>query len=119
MTSRRLVDTLRSPWPFVIAALAGLTAAAASAPLATALAVSSAALIALLAVLLCSIRPTVSGAQEAPPPPRTGPTDVARLEAFIDGVMKIQLDEHSTAGAGVAVVRDGEVFFATGYGYAD
>lgn len=49
MTMRdRLIRVLGSPWPLVAAALAGLAAAVASAPLATALAVSSAALIALL-----------------------------------------------------------------------
>jgi len=45
---RRLIETLGSPWPFVVAALAVLTVAAASAPLATALVVISGALIAVL-----------------------------------------------------------------------
>jgi CubicO group peptidase (beta-lactamase class C family) len=49
----------------------------------------------------------------------SGPTDPAELEAFLDGVLKIQLDEHNTAGAVVTVVKDGEIFFAKGYGYAD
>jgi CubicO group peptidase (beta-lactamase class C family) len=48
-----------------------------------------------------------------------GPTDPMELEAFLDGVMKIQLDEHNTVGAVVTVVKDGEVFFAKGYGYSD
>jgi hypothetical protein len=48
MSSRRVIEALRSPWPFVVAASAGLSAAAASAPLTTALAVSAAALTALL-----------------------------------------------------------------------
>ncbi len=41
------------------------------------------------------------------------------LEAFIDGVLGAQLSEHHIAGAQFAVVKDGEVFFAKGYGYAD
>lgn len=49
----------------------------------------------------------------------TGPTDPAELEAFIDGLMVAHLDELNTAGAVVSVVRDGELFFAKGYGYAD
>jgi hypothetical protein len=48
VTLRQLTDALRSPWPFVVAALVGLTVAAAAAPLATGLAVASAALVALL-----------------------------------------------------------------------
>jgi CubicO group peptidase (beta-lactamase class C family) len=50
---------------------------------------------------------------------RRGPTDPAELEAFLDGVMKIQLVQHHTAGAVVSVVKDGEIFFLKGYGYAD
>ena len=48
MMRSRAIDILRSPWPLVVAALAGLTVAAASAPFAAALAVTSAAMIALL-----------------------------------------------------------------------
>jgi CubicO group peptidase (beta-lactamase class C family) len=48
-----------------------------------------------------------------------GPTDPAELEAFLDGVMEIQLSQHHTAGAMVSVVKDGEIFFAKGYGFAD
>jgi CubicO group peptidase (beta-lactamase class C family) len=48
-----------------------------------------------------------------------GPTDPAELEAFLDGVMKIQLAQHSSAGAVVSVVKDGEIFFMKGYGYRD
>lgn len=55
----------------------------------------------------------------AVPALRTGPTDPAELEAFLDGVMRIQLDEHNTAGAVVTVVKDGRVFFSRGYGYSD
>ena len=51
--------------------------------------------------------------------PRAGPGDPAELEAFLDGVMKIQLDEHNTVGAVVTVVKDGRLFFSKGYGYAD
>ncbi|MDP2955406.1 MAG: serine hydrolase domain-containing protein [Longimicrobiales bacterium] len=52
-------------------------------------------------------------------PPRSGPTDPAELEAFLDGVMRLQLDEHNTVGAVVTVVKDGQVFFTKGYGYSD
>lgn len=48
-----------------------------------------------------------------------GPTDADELEAFLDGVMKIQLDEHNTVGAVVTVVKDGQLFLNKGYGYSD
>ena len=41
------------------------------------------------------------------------------LEAFLDGLMPLQLQRGDIAGAVVAVVKDGEVIFARGYGYAD
>lgn len=50
---------------------------------------------------------------------RRGPTDAAEVEAFLDGVMAAHLSEKKIAGATVAVVRDGKVLLAKGYGYAD
>jgi len=51
--------------------------------------------------------------------PATGPTDPAELEAFMDGSIEAQLEAYNIAGATVAVVKDGALFFAKGYGYAD
>ena len=48
-----------------------------------------------------------------------GPTDPAELEAFLDDLMTEQMEERNIAGATVAVVQDGELFFTKGYGYAD
>jgi len=48
-----------------------------------------------------------------------GPTDPAELEAFLDGIMATQLEANHVAGATIAVVKDGKIFFAKGYGYAD
>lgn len=48
-----------------------------------------------------------------------GPTDPAELEAFIDGIMAVHLATNHIAGATIAVVKDGKLFFAKGYGYAD
>lgn len=45
--------------------------------------------------------------------------DPKELEAFLDGVIAAQLDAHHIAGATVAVVKDGEVLAAKGYGVAD
>lgn len=49
----------------------------------------------------------------------SGPTDPLELEAFLDGVLEIQMAEHNSAGAVVTVVKGGEVFLSKGYGYAD
>src|SRR5262249_6244935 len=51
--------------------------------------------------------------------PVAGPTTPAEMESFIDGFMALQLRAAPAAGATVAVVKDGQLFFAKGYGYAD
>jgi CubicO group peptidase (beta-lactamase class C family) len=43
----------------------------------------------------------------------------ADLEAFLDGLMPSQLQREDIAGAVIAVVRDGKVIFAKGYGFSD
>jgi CubicO group peptidase (beta-lactamase class C family) len=48
-----------------------------------------------------------------------GPTDPAELEAFLDDLFAKEMEEYHIAGAAVSVVKDGELFFAKGYGYAD
>ena len=48
-----------------------------------------------------------------------GPEDPSELESFLDGLMTAQLESLHIAGATLVVVKDGQVFFAKGYGYAD
>ncbi len=48
-----------------------------------------------------------------------GLSDSVELEAFFDGMLETHLDVHRIAGATVSVVKDGEIFFMKGYGYAD
>ncbi len=48
-----------------------------------------------------------------------GPIDPDELEAFLDTLFAKQMEENHIAGAAVAVVKDGKLFFAKGYGYAD
>jgi CubicO group peptidase (beta-lactamase class C family) len=43
----------------------------------------------------------------------------ADVEAFLDGIVPLQLDREDIAGATVAVVKDGKQLFTKGYGYAD
>ena len=75
-------------------------------------------------------RPTL--APVSPKPGREAPASVpaatpaapaqltaADLDAFLDGVIPLQLQKGDIAGAVVSVVKDGKVIFARGYGYAD
>ena len=48
-----------------------------------------------------------------------GPTDPAELEAFIDGMMAAHLRSQDIPAATIAVVKDGRLFFAKGYGFQD
>ena len=41
------------------------------------------------------------------------------LETFLDGIMPLQLERDDIAGATVAVVKNGKLLFAKGYGYSD
>ena len=52
-------------------------------------------------------------------PQAQGPTDPAEMEAFLDELMAKDMQERHIAGAAIAVVKDGQLFFTKGYGYAD
>ena len=41
------------------------------------------------------------------------------VEAFLDGIVPLQLEQQDVAGATIAIVKDGKLFFSKGYGYAD
>src|SRR5215217_8236113 len=45
--------------------------------------------------------------------------DLAELEGFLDDLLGRQLAENHIPGASVAVVKDGRLLFAKGYGYAN
>jgi len=62
--------------------------------------------------------------EEKPPtaavPQSTAPQLTASdVEAFLDGVVPLQLAREDIAGATVAVFKDGKVIFSKGYGYSD
>ena len=70
--------------------------------------------------------PRIVRPQELPSPAPSDPTsttrglrDRAELEAFLDGVMAANLADKHVNGATVAVVKDGALFFAKGYGFVD
>src|ERR1041385_5793077 len=54
--------------------------------------------------------PSSSGAHEM---------TAADIEAFLDGLVPLQIKHDDIAGATIAVVKDGKLLFAKGYGYAD
>jgi CubicO group peptidase (beta-lactamase class C family) len=53
--------------------------------------------------------------RETAPPAMTA----ADVEAFLDGVMPLQIQREDIAGAVVVVVKDGQILFSKGYGYSD
>ena len=67
----------------------------------------------LVYLLLAGSRPP-SVAAQAP-----GLTTPEELETFVDGLIAAQMEAYQIAGVTVSVVRDGELFFAKGYGFAD
>jgi CubicO group peptidase (beta-lactamase class C family) len=48
-----------------------------------------------------------------------GPADPAELASFLNTTITAQLTNDHIAGATVAVVKDGKLFYTKGYGYAD
>src|SRR5690349_18426603 len=55
----------------------------------------------------------------APSPSGTHEMTAADVEAFLDGLVPLQIKQDDIAGATIAVVKDGKLLFAKGYGYAD
>lgn len=67
----------------------------------------------------------LAGARAAEPvptadaPPAKPALDPADIEAFLDGLVPLQIEASDIAGATIAIVKDGKVLFAKGYGFAD
>ncbi|MGG6242018.1 serine hydrolase domain-containing protein [Nodosilinea sp. AN01ver1] len=61
----------------------------------------------------------LGGASAPASPTAPGLGDRRELSDFIDGLFDQELATQTAPGAAVAVVKDGELFFAKGYGYAD
>jgi CubicO group peptidase (beta-lactamase class C family) len=55
----------------------------------------------------------------APAPEKAPELTAADLGSFLDGLMPVQIEGADIAGAVVAVVKDGKLLFAKGYGYSD
>lgn len=56
---------------------------------------------------------------EQPAAPTTHALTAPDVEAFLAGVMPLQLAREDIAGAVITVVKDGKVLFSQGYGYAN
>ncbi len=52
-------------------------------------------------------------------PARAQPMTAPDVEAFLDGVMPLQLEREDIGGAVIIVVKDGQILFAKGCGYSD
>ena len=73
-----------------------------------------------LAVAAASVAPAAAYAgatNDATPADRL--IDPAELEGFLDDLVARQLTEYHIPGASVAIVKDGRLLFANGYGYAN
>src|ERR1044071_3709450 len=83
------------------------------------------AFIYLLCIFVCVIgqTPTEHVRPESPVPPASsdGPHEMtaADVEAFLDGLVPLQIKQADIAGATISVVKDGKLLFAKGYGYSD
>lgn len=55
------------------------------------------------------------------PQPAEGKHDITAtdVEAFLDGIVPLQLSRNDIAGATISVVKEGKLLFAKGYGYAN
>jgi CubicO group peptidase (beta-lactamase class C family) len=79
----------------------------------------------LLAVTLATGSPALAQTLHGPsssaenPLADRGPNDEREIEAFLDGYVGHQLEDYQIPGATVAVVADGELLFAKGYGQAN
>jgi CubicO group peptidase (beta-lactamase class C family) len=65
---------------------------------------------------IVSTTASLAAAPAQPPPPAMTSQDVG---AFLDGIMPYAIRRANIAGGVVAVVKDGRLIFASGYGYSD
>lgn len=79
-------------------------------------------LVAVAGVSLFGAQAPISAAQSTPVKSEgeaNSLNDVAGLTAFIDGIMKVHMDNFKFPGAVISIVKDGEILLAKGYGYSN
>src|SRR6266851_580306 len=65
-------------------------------------------------------KPTIESSNRSTTPTQSVPEMTARdVEAFLDGLVSMQLQREDIAGAVIVVVKDGNVLVSKGYGYAN
>jgi CubicO group peptidase (beta-lactamase class C family) len=64
-------------------------------------------------------RPTSEPAVPAASSDRPHELTAQDVEAFLDGLVPLQIERDDIAGATISIVKDGKLLFAKGYGYAD
>src|SRR5258708_30358660 len=65
-------------------------------------------------------KPPTGSYNPSPRPAQSAPEMTASdVEAFLDGMVPMQLQREDIAGAVIVVVRDGKILFSKGYGFAD
>src|SRR5258708_25210340 len=65
-------------------------------------------------------KPPTGSYNPSPHPAQSAPEITASdVEAFLDGLVPMQLQREDIAGAVIVVVKDGRVLISKGYGYAD
>jgi CubicO group peptidase (beta-lactamase class C family) len=79
------------------------------------------AILALSSLVASAAQATIAQPAETRPSrlAQGGPTDPAELESFADAFFAEQMEVSHLPGAVFVLVKDGEIFFAKGYGYAD
>ncbi|NJL84452.1 MAG: serine hydrolase [Chloroflexaceae bacterium] len=50
---------------------------------------------------------------------RTGPSNLQEIEDFFDRLILQEMNEESVPGLAISLVKDGEILFAKGYGFAN
>ena len=74
----------------------------------------------LIALFMCAIALSSLVVAQVPSPPANAHEMTAvDVEAFLDGLVPLQLKRSDIAGATISVVKDGKLLFAKGYGYGD
>ena len=84
---------------------------------------------ALILFVFCAaaVRAQMPQVPETPPatdspavsPSAARPLTASDVETFLDGFVPLQLQQNDIAGVTISVVKDGQLLFAKGYGYAD
>lgn len=119
-----MIPRAKFPWPIVAAcnflfALVALVPARAQGPAPTPPASAPTTPAAAAPERPAETAPQASPAAAAAPGTTKPSLTKEDLEAFLDGLISLQLQRGDIAGMVVTVVKDGAVLFSKGYGYAD